>query len=50
LLWLVELESLRVAAVPLKLEYCHTRLAHGDDLAWIRRRLESLGGVVELLG
>ena len=50
LLWLVELEPVRVAAVPLKLEYCHTRLAHGDDLAWIRRRLESLGGVVELLG
>jgi poly-gamma-glutamate capsule biosynthesis protein CapA/YwtB (metallophosphatase superfamily) len=28
----------RLEAVPLKLEYCHTRLADGDDAAWIRRR------------
>lgn len=27
-----------VEAVPLKLDYCHTRLAVGDDAAWIRRR------------
>jgi poly-gamma-glutamate capsule biosynthesis protein CapA/YwtB (metallophosphatase superfamily) len=27
-----------VEAVPLKLDYCHTRLAVGDDGAWIRRR------------
>jgi len=25
-------------AVPLKLDFCHTRLATGDDAAWIRRR------------
>ena len=25
-------------AVPLKLDYCHTRLATGEDAAWIRRR------------
>src|SRR5213078_3731890 len=49
LLWLVELEPLRIEAVPLKLEYCYTRIADGEDLAWIRRRLESLGGGVELL-
>jgi poly-gamma-glutamate synthesis protein (capsule biosynthesis protein) len=28
----------RLEAVPLKLEYCHTRLADGDDAEWIRRR------------
>jgi poly-gamma-glutamate capsule biosynthesis protein CapA/YwtB (metallophosphatase superfamily) len=28
----------RVEAVPLKLEFCHTRLADGEDAAWIRRR------------
>ncbi len=28
----------RIEAVPLKLDYCHTRLADGDDAAWIRRR------------
>ncbi len=38
LLWLVELEPLRIEAVPLKLEYCYTRIADGDDLAWVRRR------------
>src|SRR4029453_10473638 len=27
-----------VEAVPLKLDYCHTRVAVGDDGAWIRRR------------
>jgi hypothetical protein len=24
--------------VPLKLEYCHTRLADGEEADWIRRR------------
>jgi poly-gamma-glutamate synthesis protein (capsule biosynthesis protein) len=24
--------------VPLKLEYCHTQLARGEDAQWIRRR------------
>jgi poly-gamma-glutamate capsule biosynthesis protein CapA/YwtB (metallophosphatase superfamily) len=28
----------RLEAVPLKLEYCHTRLADGEDADWIRRR------------
>jgi poly-gamma-glutamate capsule biosynthesis protein CapA/YwtB (metallophosphatase superfamily) len=41
LLFLVELERdgpRRIEAVPLKLEYCFTGLARGDDAAWIRRR------------
>ena len=28
----------RLEALPLKLDFCHTRLADGDDLTWIRRR------------
>jgi poly-gamma-glutamate capsule biosynthesis protein CapA/YwtB (metallophosphatase superfamily) len=51
LLWLVDLDNSgprRVEALPLKLDYCHTRLAEGDDAAWIERRLrrasEKLGG------
>jgi len=42
LLWLVTLEPegpTRVEAVPLRLEYCHTRLAVGPDADWIRQRL-----------
>jgi poly-gamma-glutamate capsule biosynthesis protein CapA/YwtB (metallophosphatase superfamily) len=31
----------RVEAVPLKLEYCHTRLADGDDADWIRDRFRA---------
>ena len=31
----------RVEAVPLKLEYCHTRLAAGEDAAWIRERFRA---------
>jgi poly-gamma-glutamate synthesis protein (capsule biosynthesis protein) len=41
LLFLVELEAdgpRRIEAVPLKLEYAFTRLARGDEAAWIRRR------------
>jgi poly-gamma-glutamate capsule biosynthesis protein CapA/YwtB (metallophosphatase superfamily) len=41
LLFLVEFEEkgpVRLEAVPLKLDYCRTRLADGDDDAWIRRR------------
>jgi poly-gamma-glutamate synthesis protein (capsule biosynthesis protein) len=44
LLWLVELDAAgpkRVEAVPLKLDHCYTRLADGDDAAWIRRRFRS---------
>jgi poly-gamma-glutamate capsule biosynthesis protein CapA/YwtB (metallophosphatase superfamily) len=50
LLWLVDLDNSgarRVEGLPLKLDYCHTRLAAGDDAAWIERRLrrasETLG-------
>jgi poly-gamma-glutamate capsule biosynthesis protein CapA/YwtB (metallophosphatase superfamily) len=41
LLFLVDLDgrgAARVEAIPLKLEYCFTRLAEGPDAAWIRRR------------
>jgi poly-gamma-glutamate capsule biosynthesis protein CapA/YwtB (metallophosphatase superfamily) len=41
LLFLVELEPdgpRRIEAVPLKLEYTHTRLARGAEADWIRRR------------
>jgi poly-gamma-glutamate capsule biosynthesis protein CapA/YwtB (metallophosphatase superfamily) len=41
LLFLVELEHdrlRRIEAVPLRLDFCHTRLARGDDAAWVRRR------------
>jgi hypothetical protein len=44
LLWLVDLEGGRAAkveVVPLKLDYCHTRLATGEDAAWIARRFGS---------
>jgi poly-gamma-glutamate synthesis protein (capsule biosynthesis protein) len=42
LLWLVELDAggpTRIEAVPLALDFCFTRLAHGEDAAWIRKRL-----------
>jgi poly-gamma-glutamate synthesis protein (capsule biosynthesis protein) len=41
ILVLVELEDgspRRLEAVPLELQYCHTRLAHGDAAEWVRRR------------
>jgi poly-gamma-glutamate capsule biosynthesis protein CapA/YwtB (metallophosphatase superfamily) len=41
LLWFVDLEGgrpARVEALPLRLDYCHTRLADPDDAAWIARR------------
>ena len=41
LLFLVTLEKqgpVRLEALPLKLDFCHTRVAEGDDAAWIRRR------------
>jgi poly-gamma-glutamate capsule biosynthesis protein CapA/YwtB (metallophosphatase superfamily) len=51
LLWLVDLDDSGprcVEGLPLKLDYCHTRLAEGDDAAWIEQRLrrasEKLGG------
>jgi poly-gamma-glutamate capsule biosynthesis protein CapA/YwtB (metallophosphatase superfamily) len=42
LLFLVDLEDgrpARIEALPLHLDYCHTRLATGADWNWIRRRL-----------
>jgi poly-gamma-glutamate capsule biosynthesis protein CapA/YwtB (metallophosphatase superfamily) len=44
LLFLVTLDEggpRRVEVVPLKLDFCHTRLADGDDAAWIRRRFRA---------
>jgi poly-gamma-glutamate capsule biosynthesis protein CapA/YwtB (metallophosphatase superfamily) len=44
LLFLAELAEdglRRIEAVPLKLDYCHTRLADGDDAAWIRQRFRA---------
>lgn len=44
LLFLVTLDRqgpLRLEAVPLKLEFCHTRLADADEAAWIRRRFRA---------
>jgi poly-gamma-glutamate capsule biosynthesis protein CapA/YwtB (metallophosphatase superfamily) len=41
LLFLVTLDErgpLTLEALPLKLDFCHTRLAAGEDAAWIRRR------------
>jgi poly-gamma-glutamate capsule biosynthesis protein CapA/YwtB (metallophosphatase superfamily) len=41
LLWLVDLADarpVRLQALPLKLDFCHTRLAEGRDAAWILRR------------
>jgi poly-gamma-glutamate capsule biosynthesis protein CapA/YwtB (metallophosphatase superfamily) len=54
LLFLVTLDAggpVRLEALPLKLEFCHTRLAAGDDAAWMRRRFRTacttLGTMVE---
>ena len=44
LLFLVTLDRagpLRLEALPLKLEYCHTRLATGEDAAWMRHRFRT---------
>ena len=41
LLFLVTLDArgpVRLEALPLKLEFCRTRLATGEDAAWMRRR------------
>jgi poly-gamma-glutamate capsule biosynthesis protein CapA/YwtB (metallophosphatase superfamily) len=41
LLWLVDVEAgrpTRLEMLPLKLEHCHTRLATGEDAAWVRHR------------
>jgi hypothetical protein len=44
LLFLVTLDGggpSRLEAVPLKLDYCYTRLADGEDARWIRGRFRS---------
>jgi poly-gamma-glutamate capsule biosynthesis protein CapA/YwtB (metallophosphatase superfamily) len=38
LLFLVDLDPLRIEAVPLRLEYAYTRLAVGEEAEWIRHR------------
>jgi Bacterial capsule synthesis protein PGA_cap len=38
LVTLTEAGPLEIDAVPLRLEYCHTRLASGADAAWITTR------------
>jgi poly-gamma-glutamate capsule biosynthesis protein CapA/YwtB (metallophosphatase superfamily) len=41
LLWLVDLDREgihRIEALPLRLDFCHTRRATGEDAVWIRRR------------
>jgi poly-gamma-glutamate capsule biosynthesis protein CapA/YwtB (metallophosphatase superfamily) len=49
LLFLVTLEEGRpigLEAVPLKLDYCHTRLAEGEDARWIRDRFRAASGAL----
>ncbi|MEX2031692.1 MAG: CapA family protein, partial [Dehalococcoidia bacterium] len=44
LLFLVELDRAgprRLEAIPLKLDYCHTGVARGDDAAWMKRRFHA---------
>jgi poly-gamma-glutamate capsule biosynthesis protein CapA/YwtB (metallophosphatase superfamily) len=43
LLFLVEFDTggpTRLEAVPLRLDYCHTRIAQGEDVTWIRQRFQ----------
>ena len=43
LLFLVTLDEagpVRLEAVPLRLDFCHTRLASGEDAVWVARRFE----------
>jgi poly-gamma-glutamate capsule biosynthesis protein CapA/YwtB (metallophosphatase superfamily) len=45
LLWLVTIDDRgprRLEALPLALDYCHTRLATGGDAAWVVRRFRDL--------
>ena len=49
LLFLVTLDGhgpIRLEALPLKLEFCHTRLASGEDAAWLETTLSRVGAVV----
>jgi poly-gamma-glutamate synthesis protein (capsule biosynthesis protein) len=49
LLWFVDIddgELASVEALPLKLDFCHTRIADGDDAAWITRHfIEACGAL-----
>jgi len=53
LLFVVTLDSTgprQLEAIPLALDYCHTRLAEGEEAAWVRNRFrracEALGTAV----
>jgi poly-gamma-glutamate capsule biosynthesis protein CapA/YwtB (metallophosphatase superfamily) len=49
LLFLVTIEdraAVAVEGVPLALDYCHTRLAKGEDAAWVRRRFSHACGAL----
>jgi poly-gamma-glutamate synthesis protein (capsule biosynthesis protein) len=49
LLFLVDLEPdgpRRIEAVPIRLEYAHTRLARGDEADWIRQRFREACGTL----
>jgi hypothetical protein len=37
---------LRLEAVPLKLEYCHTRLADCEEADWVRHRFRTASAVL----
>ncbi len=44
LLFLITLDDgapVDLQAIPLKLDYCHTRLAHGDDYTWVVERFRT---------
>jgi poly-gamma-glutamate capsule biosynthesis protein CapA/YwtB (metallophosphatase superfamily) len=49
LLWFVDLvggQLRSVEALPLKLDYCHTRIAEADDAAWITRSFSDACGAL----
>jgi poly-gamma-glutamate capsule biosynthesis protein CapA/YwtB (metallophosphatase superfamily) len=49
LLWLATLDErgpVDLEAIPLRLDYCYTRLAGGDDAAWVRDRFRSACGAL----
>ena len=49
LLWFVDVDAdgpRRLEALPMKLEYCHTEPARGEEAAWISRRLANVCGTM----
>ncbi|CAN5142074.1 hypothetical protein BH11ACT1_BH11ACT1_07790 [soil metagenome] len=50
LLWLVTFDdagqATSVEAVPLRLTFCHTTLAHGEDARWVRQRFREACGAL----